>query len=117
MRLPDTPMAAVSEMVGLTEELRTTTRAYRQAESDASRKRSAASLSESRAFLNASGAMELRKHLARVEAATAIGEADVAEALVRVLKQEIRTIEQCIDCARTTASTIRAEMSMAGMGQ
>lgn len=114
-QLPQTPLEAVREMRDLTLALAQRTAAYRAAEHDAATKRAAAELAQARAFLNADGAMDLRKQVARIEAAPLLGAADVAEALVRVLKQEIRNIETSIDCSRTTAATIRAELSTLGM--
>lgn len=111
---PATPVEVVRNLTALTEELRTKTAAYRAAEQDAAMKRHAADLAESRAFLAADGPMDMRKHTARVQAERAEGEALVAEALVRVLKAEIRSVETRIDVGRTYGATVRAELRTLG---
>lgn len=114
MTTPATAADVVRNLSSLTEELRRTVAAFRAAERDAALKRHAADMIESRAFLNATGAMDLRKHEARVAADHAEGEALVAEALVRVLRAEIRSIETRIDVGRTYGATVRAELKTVG---
>jgi hypothetical protein len=111
---PATPTDVIRELSNLTRELRDTTSALKSAEHDAAIKRHAADMAESRAFLSAEGAMELRKHQARVAADRPEGEALVAEALVRVLRARIREIETRIDVGRTYGATIRAELKTIG---
>jgi len=111
---PATPVEVVRNLVALTEELRHLTAAYRVAEQDSAVKTHVASMAESRAFLAAEGAMELRKHQARVAADEKEGAALVAEALVRVLRQEIRAVETRIDVGRTYSASVRAELSTLG---
>lgn len=112
---PATASEVVQNLSALTEELRVKTSAYRSAERDAAIKRHAADLAESRAFLAADGAMDMRKHTARVQAEHAEGEALVAEALVRVLKAELRAIETRIEVGRTYGATVRAELRTLGI--
>ena len=112
---PQSPVEVVKHLTALTEELRGKTAAIRKAERDAAEKRHIADMTESRAFLNADGAMELRKHSARVTADQREAEAKVAEALVRVLRTEIRAIETQIDVGRTYGATVRAEFKTLGM--
>jgi translation elongation factor EF-Ts len=112
---PATPNEVVHNLAELTRELRDKTSAYRTAEHDAALKRHAADMAESRAFLTADGAMDLRKHQARTAADRQEGEALVAEALVRILKAEIRSIETRIDVGRTYGATVRAELATLGM--
>ena len=114
---PANAVEVVRNLSALTEELRLKTSAYRGAEHDAAIKRHAADLAESRAFLAADGPMDMRKHTARVQAERAEGEALVAEALVRVLKAEIRSIETRIDVGRTYGATVRAELRTLGYGE
>ncbi|MCW2497510.1 hypothetical protein [Jatrophihabitans sp.] len=110
MTAPATANEVVRNLAELTRELRDRTSAYRAAEYDAALKRHAANMAESRSFLAADGAMELRKHTARVAADRAEGDALIAEALVRILKAEIRSIETRIDVGRTFGATVRAEL-------
>lgn len=112
---PATAQEVVQNLSALTEELRRTVSAFRAAERDAAMKRHAADMAESRAFLSADGAMDLRKHVARVAADQAEGEALVAEALVRVLRAEIRAIETRIEVGRTYGATVRAELRTLGI--
>ncbi len=110
MTAPATANDVVRNLVDPTRELRDKTSAYRTAEHDAALKRHAANMVEGRAFLAADGAMELRKQIARMAADHAEGQALVAEALVRILKAEIRSIETRIDVGRTYGATVRAEL-------
>jgi hypothetical protein len=114
---PATPVDVVRNLSALTAELQQLTTSLRAAERDAATKRHAADMAESRAFLSAEGAMELRKHQARVAADQQEGAALVAEALVRVLRQEIRAIETRIDVGRTYGATVRAELKTLGYGE
>lgn len=116
MSAPANAHEVVRNLSRLTEDLRATVAAFRAAERDAAEKRHAADMIESRAFLNADGAMDVRKHTARVTADEAEGNALVAEALVRVLRAEIRSIETRIDVGRTYGASIRAELSTLGYG-
>lgn len=115
MSAPATANDVVRNLSALTEELRRTVTAFRAAERDAAEKRHAADMVESRAFLRADGAMDLRKHEARVAADDAEGAALVAEALVRVLRAEIRSIETRIEVGRTYGATVRAELRTVGL--
>lgn len=115
-RAPASPVEVVRHLSKLTGDLRNVTEAYAAAERDAAEKRHAADMAESRAFLQADGAMELRKHTARVAAGKQEGEALVAEALVRVLKARIRAVETSIDVGRTYGATVRAEFKTIGYG-
>lgn len=115
MTAPATSADVVRGLTMLTEELRLTVASFRAAEKNAAEKRHAADMAESRAFLSADGAMDLRKHTARVAADRIEGEALVAEALVRVLRAEIRSIETRIDVGRTYGATVRAELKTIGL--
>jgi hypothetical protein len=115
MSAPATANEVVRNLADLTRDLRERTSAYRVAELAAAMKRHAADMAEARAFLEASGAMELRKYTARVAADRQEGDALVAESLVRVLKAELRSIETRIDVGRTYGATVRAELATLGM--
>jgi len=105
-----TPVDVVRHLSELTGELTRRTSALRAAEKDAAVKRHAADMAESRAFLAAEGPMDLRKHEARVAADRPEGEALVAEALVRVLRAEIRELDTRIDVGRTYSASVRSEL-------
>lgn len=90
-------------------------RAYSTAETEAASLRADADLAESTAFIAAEGAMELRKHEARVQAADSERAALGAEAKVRSLKAKIRALETDIDVHRTFGATVRAELRTLGL--
>lgn len=114
MTVPVTAVEVVQNLSKLTSELRDKTSAYRAAEHNAALKRHAALMAESRAFLAVSGPMDIRKHEARVAADQQEGEALVAEALVRILRAEIRSVETRIEVGRTYGATVRAELKTIG---
>lgn len=114
MSAPTTPAGVLRQLSELTNELSRTVDALKGAERDAAEKRVAADLAESRAFLAADGAMELRKHTARVAASDKEAEALVAEALVRVLRARIRELDTRIDVGRTFGASLRAELATLG---
>lgn len=116
MSAPSNAAEVVRNLGDLTRELRDKTSAYRSAEHEAAVKRHTANMAETRAFLAADGAMELRKHAARAAADRQEGDALVAEALVRILKAEIRAIETRIDVGRTYGATVRAELKTLDYG-
>lgn len=116
MTAPANAQEVIHNLSALTGELRRLVQGYRAAELDAARKRHLADITESKAFLNAAGAMDLRKHEARVAAEHAEEDALVAEALVRVIRAEIRAIETRIETGRTYGATVRAELKTTGYG-
>jgi hypothetical protein len=116
MTAPATPNDVVRNLAELTRELRDKTSAYRSAELDAAMKRHGADMVEARAFLSCDGSVEFRKNTAKVAADRAEGDALVAEALVRILKAEIRSIETRIDVGRTFGATVRAELKTLSYG-
>ena len=111
---PATPGEVVRNLSELTGELRAKTTAYRHAEHDAAIKRHTADMAEARAYLRSDGPVEERKRKAAVAAELEEGKAVVAEALVRVLKAEIREIDTRIDVGRTYGATVRAELKTIG---
>lgn len=116
MTTPATATEVVANLSELTRELRDKTSAYRSAEHNAALLRHAADMTEARAFLQADGSVEFRKNTAKVAADRAEGDALVAEALVRVLRAEIRSVETRIEVGRTYGATVRAELKTLGYG-
>lgn len=84
---------------------------------DARAKRAAATRAESRAFLEADGAMEVRKHKSRVDPVVIKyqDEADVSEELVKHLTLMVKHCGDELDGARTAAATLRAEFTVMGL--
>lgn len=107
---PLTPLKVVKQLVQLTRELDTTTNMLRDADLEAITKRHLADITESKAFLSADGAMDLRRHEARVVADKFEEEALVAEALVRHLKQCLKSLDLRIEVGRSLGTSLRAEM-------
>lgn len=114
MTAPASAAEVVKNLAALTGELQARVAMLRTAERDAAEKRHAADMAESRAFVNSDGSMDMRKHRARLEADGAESAAKIAEALVRVLRAEIRALETRIDVGRSYGATVRAELSTLG---
>lgn len=106
-----TPQAVVLQLAALARELDSTVTALKAADLDATEKRHAADMAESLAFVRAEGSMDLRKHLARIEAGPLEKEALVAEAVVRYLRQRINAIATRIEVGRSAGAALRAELS------
>src|ERR1039458_9482177 len=81
-----TPQAVVRQLTELSKELDATVTALKDAEYEMVLARHEADMVESRAFLSADGAMELRKHQSRVAADKFEEKALVSEAVVRHLR-------------------------------
>jgi len=96
------------------DELHAVIEQMKAAEVDAVRARHAANVAEWKAFLWASGAMELRKITARLEVEALTFAADMAEAKVRHLGRMIKEAQARIDAGRTYSSDLRAELSVLG---
>lgn len=105
-----TPASVVHTLGELTKDLQKAVTLLRVADLDAVKKRHAAQMSESRAFVNGAGAMDLRRHQAKLDAEPEEDAAIVAEAGVRHLKAKIRELETRIDVGRTFGATVRAEL-------
>src|SRR5579863_4683423 len=105
-----TPNDVVRQLSALGIELSQAVEMLRDAERDAVLKRHEADMVESRAFLSAEGAMELRKHQSRLAADQEEEEALVAEAVVRHLRAHIRAIDTRIEIGRSYGAAVRAEL-------
>ena len=106
-----TPSAVVLQLAALARELDSTVTALKAADLDATEKRHAADMAESLAFVRAEGSMDLRKHLARIEAGPQEKEALVAEAVVRFLKTRVQVMQTRISVGQSVASALRAELA------
>lgn len=109
-----TPNQVAAQLAQLARDLDVTVDQLQTADRDATEKRAAADLAHSRAFLEASGAMDLRKHQAVVDTARQRLDADVAEALVRHLRRRVDAIKTRIDVGRSYGAALRAEISLTG---
>lgn len=70
----------------------------------------------SRAFLDADGAMDIRKHKAVLETEHLKLEAEIADQVLRACRTRISTIKMEIETGRSLSAAIRAEVSLAGSG-
>ena len=84
--------------------------ALKDADQDAARKRLAADLAESNAFVNAEGPMDLRRHISRIAAGPMEEQAVVAESVARYLKQRIYAIGLRVEIGRSYGAAVRAEV-------
>lgn len=107
---PGTPVEVIRHLGGLTRELDRLTQALKTAEYDMVTKCHAANVAAAKAYLGVEGPVEERKRRALLMVEKQMLEAEVSEAVVRVLKREIATLERRIDVGRTYGATIRAEM-------
>ena len=112
-----TPEDVVRQLSALGIELDMAVSQLKDAEVEAVTKRHKADMVESRAFLAAEGAMELRKHTSRVAADEIEGEALVAEAVVRHLRTHIRALDSRIEIGRSYGAAVRAELKALGYGE
>lgn len=114
MTIPQTPLAVVQGLSALTVKLYRHVGAYSDAEKVAAQLRAAADVAESRAFIAAEGAMDLRKHVAKVKVYDLELEAAVAEAVVKTYRAKIKALEIDIEVHRTYGTTLRAELAISG---
>lgn len=112
-----TPLDVVRQLSSLAKDLDAVVEQLKQADDDAVRKRHAADLAESHAFVNAVGSMDLRRHEARIEAAPKELEALVSEALVRHLRKKIAALDTRIEVGRSMGTTLRAEIALTPYGE
>lgn len=115
-RIPQNPNEVVLHLAELSRQLDDVTRRLNEADVDAKVKAEDAKVAEAKAFVAASGAMDLRKAIAVVETHEVRLEARVAEAMVRGLQRESRTLHARIDVGRTFSATVRSEISLTGSG-
>lgn len=109
-------------LTALTSELMRLSRALDEAQADlvkcedeAARARHRADLAEARAYVAASGAVELRKRDAFIASEDHKLDADVADAALKAARSRIQVLRTRIDVGRTLISSARAEMTFAGM--
>lgn len=84
------------------------------AEREAVHAREDYTLSLSRAFLAATGPMDVRKHESIAATHTERLAAELAEAIVRGLRRQIDSCKVRIDVGRSVGTTVRSEMNLAG---
>lgn len=75
------------------------------------RAKGAYQVAHARAFIDAQGAMDMRKQLAIKDVADEWLEFELADAKVRACKERIRTLHQQIDIGRSLGAAARSEWS------
>lgn len=110
-----TPNQVAATLAQLARDLDGAVKALERADREFVEKRGAADLAYSRAFLRAEGSMDVRRHIATVETHDKRLEAEVAEAVVRHLRQTIAALKVRIDTGRSVGAAVRAELSLAGL--
>ncbi len=115
MSAPHTPNDVALQLSRLARTLDETITALDQADREAVEKRAAFSLAHSRAFLSATGPMDIRKHTAIVETHQHNLDAEVADQIVRGLRRRVDATKVRIDVGRSLGAAIRSEMSLAGV--
>ena len=114
--IPQTPNEVVLQLAALARQLEQNTTDLNEADTIAVRAREALKLAEAKAFLMAQGSVEARKAQSIVETHDSRLAAELADALVRGLRNSNRTLQIRIDVGRTYAATVRSEISLAGSG-
>jgi len=110
-----TPGEVVKQLTKLSGDIEKLIADLGAAEVDTVTLRHQANITESHAFLNASGPMDVRRHQARVEADKDEEKALVAEAVLRHLRARVRALDTRIDLLRSVGTTVRTEMKMLGL--
>lgn len=111
---PASPLAVIQTLGLLTGALDRAVKALREAELDVATKRHEADVNEARLYLRATGPVKEREAHAVVGNETKEGQALVAEAIVRILRQEIGALKVRIDVGRSYGATVRAELQTLG---
>lgn len=115
-KIPQNPNDVVLHLAELSRQLDDVTKRLNEADVDAEIKAEDAKVAEAKAFIAASGAMDLRKMVAIVETNEVRLGARVAEAMVRGLQRESRTLHARIDVGRTMSATVRSEIDLTRSG-
>ena len=114
MNAPLTSNDVALQLAKLSRQLDELVRDIGQAEIVAVNSREDFTLAHSKAFLEASGPMDVRKHLAIEATHVERLAAETAEAIVRGLRRQIDTVRVRIDVGRSVGAAVRSELSLAG---
>lgn len=112
-----TTHAVIQRLVDLSKMLDQATDEVAKLDEEAVRAKARHEVSFARAFLSTEGSVDVRKHTALLEVATAKLDAEIAEKKVRACRERIRTIRDQIDIARSLNSAVKSEWAAAGLGQ
>jgi hypothetical protein len=107
-----TPNGAVLELAKLSRTLDEAGYRLHDAERKAVRNRHEFTVAQAKAFLCAEGSIQARTAQATVDTAEQRVGAELAEAEVRILRSDIRILENRIDVGRSVVGVLRAEASV-----
>lgn len=103
------PNSVVHQLVRLSELLDNATDEIEKLDEAAVRAKGAYQVAFARAFIDAKGAMDLRKQLAVIEVADQWLEHELAAAKTRACKERIHTLRDQIEIGRSLGASVRAE--------
>lgn len=114
--VPQTPNDVVLGLMKLSRRLDEVLVELNEADEDATIKRGQHTVANSEAFMNAEGAMDIRKHKAIIETHELRFAAELAEMKVRGLSRALKTLTTRIDVGRSTGAAVRSDISISGSG-
>ena len=108
-----TPTTAVLELAKLSRQLDEAGYRIKDAERKAVNARHTYTVESQKAFLKAEGSIQARQAQATVETAELRLSAELAEAELRILRNDIRVLESRLDVGRSVVGVLRAEAQVA----
>lgn len=108
-----TPTTAVIELAKLSRELDAAGLRLHDAEREAANTRHTYTVDKAKQFLAAEGSVQAREAQALVATATQRISAELAEAELRIIRSDIRILENRIDVGRSVVGVLRAEAQAA----
>lgn len=108
-----TPNSAVIELAKLSRQLDEAGFKLHDAERKAVNQRHAFTIAQAKAFLTAEGSVQARQAQATIDTANERISAELAEAELRILKSDIRILENRMDVGRSVVGVLRAEAAVA----
>ena len=110
-----TPNSVVQGLLALGRELAELSKALDRIEMDATNAREDYTLAHARAFLSATGPVDVRRYTAIEATHTERLAAETAEALIRGRKRQLDSLKVRIDVGRSAAAALRAEITLGGI--
>lgn len=109
---PQTATEVARHLAELSRQLDIAVRELSRLDEEAVRARGRFVSEYARAFLSASGSMDVRKYTANLETADRALDADLADQKVRSAKEHIRALSTRIEVGRSYSAAIRSEISL-----
>lgn len=111
-----TPNSVAQNLADLARQLDKLVTQMDEAEKNAVVARENFTMAYARAFLQAEGPMDVRKHKATVATHDDRLAADTAEQLVKGIRRQIETVRLRVDVGRSLGAALRAEAGLSGSG-